>query len=279
MRAIVVDWSGRLSKEADAIWLAECVDGQFIRLESGRSRVEVVAELVRSIGLLRSQQQRCLIGLDFSFSFPAWFVAQHGCTSATDLWPLVKLHGEDWLHECAPPFWGRPAKSRPLDDPRRPQFRATENETESVSGIRPKSTFQIGGAGSVGTGSIRGMPFLSDLQQAGAAIWPFDQPQHWATVCEVYPRLWTGPVTKSSRGARRKYLEDRQINAPDYAIDSVINSEDAFDAFISALMISLQQAGPQPVENNTKPESNIVQLEGKIFAPGPQRLNKPGTVI
>jgi hypothetical protein len=267
MRAIVVDWSGRLSNEANAIWLAECDDGQLIRLESGRSRVEIVDELVRSIRLLHSQRQPCLIGLDFSFSFPAWFVTQHGCASAIDLWPLVKHHGENWLQQCAPPFWGRPGKSRPVDNPNQPQFRATENQTESVSGIRPKSTFQIGGAGSVGTGSIRGMPYLSTLREAGAAIWPFDESQHGLTVCEVYPRLWTGPVTKSSASARRKYLEDRQISPPDPVIDSVINSEDAFDAFVSALMISQRQVGPKPVANDTNPESNIFQLEGKIFTP------------
>ena len=46
-----------------------------------------------------------------------------------------------------------------------------------VRGIAPKSVFQIGGAGSVGTASLRGMPVLQRLREAGFAVWPFDRPE------------------------------------------------------------------------------------------------------
>ena len=41
-----------------------------------------------------------------------------------------------------------------------------------LTSVRPKSTFQIGGAGAVGTGSLRGMPHLLTLREAGCAVWP-----------------------------------------------------------------------------------------------------------
>ena len=85
----------------------------------------------------------------------------------------LTLDGERWLAECAATVLGaaRPAAARPPSS-----CGSTEAAMAAVGGIRPKSTFQIGGAGSVGTGSVRGWPALVRLREAGFAIWPFDQP-------------------------------------------------------------------------------------------------------
>jgi len=90
--------------------------------------------------------------------------------------------GEDWLAECAPPFWGRPGRPRPV---LAEHLRRAEKAI-SVAGISPKSVFQVGGAGAVGTGSVRGMPYLPQLRQAGFSIWPFDPASPW-TVLESTP--------------------------------------------------------------------------------------------
>src|SRR6202012_1913196 len=42
-----------------------------------------------------------------------------------------------------------------------------------MKGITAKSPFQIGGSGSVGTGSLRAMPALLRLREAGFRVWPF----------------------------------------------------------------------------------------------------------
>ena len=52
-----------------------------------------------------------IVGLDFAFSFPAWFVRQQGCASAHDVWTACEERGEDWLRACTPPFWGRPGRT------------------------------------------------------------------------------------------------------------------------------------------------------------------------
>jgi hypothetical protein len=258
MRTIVVDWSGRATNESSSIWLAEAVDGELVRLESGRTRTAVVEELIRTATQLIDANVPCFIGLDFSFSFPAWFVKRHRCHTAPQLWSVVAEHGEAWLAACEPPFWGRPGKPKPTNTQ---QFRRTETATHAVSGITPKSTFQIGGAGSVGTGSIRGIPHLSTLQQAGCAIWPFDSPGI-VTVAEVYPRLCTGAVVKSSPAARRQYFQDHTLLPHQAALES----EDAFDALISALTISQLPALSFP--RHVAPDG-IVEREGLIFDPRP----------
>jgi hypothetical protein len=78
------------------------------------------------------------------------------------------------------------------------------------------------------------MPHLVTLQNAGFSIWPFDPPRLPMAV-EIYPRVLTGPVTKSSRVARALYLQARFADQRDDLLRLAESSEDAFDAFVSAL--------------------------------------------
>ena len=161
MRVIAVDWSGRLSGERRAIWLAEAdATGALVRLECGRTREEVADHLVD----LAETDDDVVVGIDCSFSLPAWFLHERGYATVQELWDAAGADGERWLADCNPPFWGQPGRTRP-EVPA--HFRATEQAIASIGGIRPKSTFQIGGAGSVGSGSIRGFPILSRLRERG----------------------------------------------------------------------------------------------------------------
>jgi hypothetical protein len=247
---IAVDWSGAMSGERKRIWLAESrrVEGarrpadeqsesaartggiQLTRIESGRDRAETIAELIETA----RRDPRVVVGLDFAFSGPAWFLARLGVRSARELWELAAREGERWLAESPHPFWGKPGVRCPRFDAAHPAWRATEGEAVRERGIGPKSVFQIGGAGSVGTGSVRGMPYLRDLQHAGFSIWPFDPPRLPMAV-EIYPRQLTGPVNKSSRIARALYLQARFADQPDACLRAAEASEDAFDAAVSAL--------------------------------------------
>ena len=132
-----------------------------------------------------------------------------------------------------------------------------------MAGITPKSVFQIGGAGAVGTGSIRGMPYLRNLRQAGFGIWPFDPPAR-LTVIEIYPRVLTGPVKKSDRTERERYLAG--WNIPEYLRRRTIDSEDAFDAAVSALVMSRHADDLVSLQPATDPD---IRLEGSIWVPSP----------
>ena len=197
-----------------------------------------------------------MIGLDFAFSLPLWYLQEVGITSAPSLWQHVANVGEHWLEQCAPPWWGRKGAPKPL---LAEHFRQCELELRR-NGVMPKSSFQIGGAGSVGTGSLRGMPLLHRLHQAGARVWPFDAPG-WPLVLEIYPRLLTGPVIKSNAQARAAYIEARMPELAGWQVPS----DDAFDAAVSAVVMAKhadELAALHAVQDAQ------CRLEGAIWHPG-----------
>jgi hypothetical protein len=234
LRIIAVDWSGRAAGERRAIWLAEARDGDIVRVENGRTRAQIAEHLVD----LARDDGELVVGLDFSFSLPAWFLEDHGHATAAELWDEAAREGERWLRECRPPFWGRPGHARPA---LRAAWRVTEAVSPAFGGVRPKSTFQIGGAGSVGTGAVRGFPVLARLRAAGFAIWPFD-PARPPFVLEVWPRACTGPVVKSRAEARAEYLDACLPNLWAVARNAAIESEDAFDAVVTAIVMEQHRA-------------------------------------
>lgn len=261
-RIIAVDWSGAASGAARKIWLAEWlppIDGapaRIARLETGRSREALIAHLIDEI----ARDPHVVIGLDFSFSLPAWFLHELGAADAPSAWAIVAREGERWLRDSPAPFWGRPGRKRPVVPE---QLRRTERELPAVGGIRPKSTLQTGGAGAVGTGALRGMPHLLALRSAGCTIWPFDPPR-LPLVLEIYPRLLTGPVNKGNHAARERYLAAHHPTLPASLASQAGGSEDAFDALVSALAMG-DAAGafamlPTAIDD-------VARLEGEIWHP------------
>ena len=286
-RIVAVDWSGRvdLPGQRRHIWAgvwtsaahapphtrtsrartaAETTLAGSVRLEAGRTRAEIAPWLIE----LARETPRMVVGFDFCFSYPEWFVrGELGLQSTPDFWRLVtETHGERWLTRRAaddpehdPRFWGKPHKRPPgfSGEHIHRMLRATDidckilshipeaDRAARVKGITPKSVFQIGGSGSVGTGSLRGMPTLLALQAAGFGVWPFDPPALAAEaaqplVVEMYTRLMTGAVHKANPLARAAYLARRRDPAsPDFdarytALSRTVHarargSEDAFD--------------------------------------------------
>ena len=210
-----------------------------------------------------------VVGIDMCFSFPGWFVrGELGLETAPEFWRLVtETHGERWLLRRAredpehdPRFWGKPHK-RPAEfsgENLHRMLRATDIDCKiaaqipeaeraaRVKGITPKSVFQIGGSGSVGTGSLRGMPVLLRLWEAGFRVWPFARPglterPPKPLVVEMYTRLNTGAVHKANPVRRAAYLREKRTGDAAYAALSrgvmkrARGSEDAFDALVSCM--------------------------------------------
>lgn len=258
VRVVAVDWSGAKTHTGDKIWLAEAAGGALVRLERMPGRDAVSACLI-------DQAQRgshLVVGLDFAFSMPAWFVQQRGAATAHEFWRIVEEQGEGWLAECARPFFGKKGKLKPADVE---LFRRTERDFGAVAGSVPKSVFQIGGAGAVGTGSIRGMPVLRRLRDAGFSIWPFDAPG-WPAAVEIYPRLFTGPVRKSDAAARTRHLARYSQLVP--AMRSAAQrSEDAFDAAVSALEMWRHR---DELAALPSARDHVERIEGAIWKPEAQ---------
>jgi hypothetical protein len=259
---VAVDWSGRatLAGQRRHIWMAVVRDGELKELDHGFTRGDLVDALMSRA----AADPEMIVGLDFSFSFPAWFLAHHGATDVAEFWEIVGQQGEGWLAGCRPPFWGRPGTTRP-DGP--DQLRVTDRSFPPIGGIRPKSVFQIGGAGAVGTGTIRGLPHLLRLQRAGFAIWPFTGPGPGRPLAiEAYPRSMTGPVNKSSPIARAVHLESWPM--PAELRQRAEQSDDAFDAAITALRMSRHVDELRALAATADP---VARLEGSIWVPGPMR--------
>jgi hypothetical protein len=299
-RIVAIDWSGRIDAAGQrrhiwaGIWTRRADGTTKLALEAGRTRDEVGDWLIA----LAKDTPRMVVGIDCCFSFPAWFLAEHGCATVFDFWRHVATgQGERWLsRETIEPerdarFWGAPHK-RPeqlsgANLHRGMRLTDWDNKIEQrlpggdplramkMRGITPKSPFQIGGSGTVGTGSLRAMPVLLRLHQAGFRVWPFESASFAARprplLVEMYTRLMTGPVAKSNPAARKLYLATRRKTDPLYAavsrtvLHNAQSSEDAFDALVSTLEM-VRHANDLPTLRATR--NPTLRLEGETWRPG-----------
>jgi hypothetical protein len=299
-RVVAVDWSGRVDVAGQrrhiwaGVWTASDGGGRF-SLEAGRTREELIGWLVE----MARETPRMVVSVDCCFSFPAWFLAEHGCETVFDFWRKVaEGQGERWLaRECEEVarderFWGKPhkrpeqfcgaglARSMRLTDMENkitPKMLEGDPERAAkVKGITPKSPFQIGGSGSVGTGSLRAMPFLLALRESGFRVWPFEsallagkEPQ--PLLVEMYTRLMTGAVAKSNEGARRAYLaaklkgDDLYEGISRGVLAKAYASEDAFDALVSVVEMVRYKGEFARLKATT---DEALRLEGITWRPG-----------
>lgn len=254
MRVVAVDWSGRRRGAAESIWRAEVCDGRLCGLRNGLERAEVIDELAA----MAAEDSELVVGLDFGFSFPNWWCEDRGWRTPGEVWAAMAKEGEDLLAACEPPFWGMPGKPR-SGQPER-LLRRTERDTRARGA---KSVFQIGGAGAVGVGSIRGMKHLPTLREAGLAIWPFES--NLSRVIEIYPRALTGPIRKSRWRERHEYLLKRHGEQPSDLLERAAGSEDAFDAVVSALVMAADESR---FRDPVAPDGSDYRIEGEIWHPG-----------
>jgi hypothetical protein len=163
---MAIDWSGRSGPDQRrALWLAEAVDGELIRLEGGRTRAELTELLIAEA----DRDPNLIVGIDFAFSLPAWYLQERQLT-ARQLWALLAdealtpamrhLGLTRWMNRPELPFWTTGEAHARLTPEQ--MFRRTEHEVQ-VPGVQPKSVFQLVGAGQVGRGSLARRRRLSDL--------------------------------------------------------------------------------------------------------------------
>ena len=103
-----------------------------------------------------------------------------------------------------------------------------------------------------GYGINSGHAVLRVLHDEGFSIWPFDPPSPFQVV-EIYPRLLTGPVVKSSAEARRTYLVHKHWDISPEDRRLAEQSEDAFDAAVSAPVMGNHVAELQSLQAASDP--------------------------
>ena len=96
-RIIAIDWSGRIDVAGQrrhiwaGVWTTSAADQDGkVTLEAGRTREELIAWLIE----LAQQTPSMVVGIDCCFSYPAWFLEEHGCATVFDFWKHVAAgHG------------------------------------------------------------------------------------------------------------------------------------------------------------------------------------------
>lgn len=224
-RYVVVDWSAkaRPATGADSIWIADLAGtGQSVlhnppTRSAAMSLVEAIAD--------DASTTRTLLGFDASLGYPSGTAALFGLDGVpwAAMWRrLAELVGDDDRNRndrfraaatlnaaaggSAPgPFWGAPSDAfEPVLRRTKPaafpvdEFRLVER-TLMTLGMRPKSCWQLLGAGSVGGQTMTLLPRLARIVDR-VAVWPFSTgvrvPDGPLVVAEVWPSMF---VDRSDR--------------------------------------------------------------------------------
>jgi precorrin-8X/cobalt-precorrin-8 methylmutase len=224
---VVVDWSANSAPKRgrDSIWIA-VRDSSGVILSNPSTRFEAEAILAD----LLAADARTLVGVDFSLGFPVGTAGSLGldgpswASMGAELGRLV----EDDARNCnnrfqvastlnarmggaAGPFWGCPPKaaSASLTTTKPPpgplaEWRTVESALRG-QGHRPFSSWQLLGAGTVGSQSLLGIPMMMRLRErfgGRLAVWPFEPIDRAIVVAEVWPSLLPlDPTVASIRDA------------------------------------------------------------------------------
>jgi precorrin-8X/cobalt-precorrin-8 methylmutase len=224
-RVVVVDWSANSIPKLgrDSIWIAvaDAPDDEWLtNLPTRAAAIAFLTDLIES-----DPTASTLIGVDFSLGYPAGTAAALGLieTAWSAMWDLLADHIDDddrnvnnrfavaaelnrRLTGSAAPFWGCPPPARsgnlsstkPSPTPGLAEFRAVERVLQA-HGRRPFSSWQLLGAGAVGSQSLLGIARLHTLRARFGerlAIWPFTTgltaPSHdegAVVLVEVWPSM------------------------------------------------------------------------------------------
>jgi hypothetical protein len=200
-RVVVVDWSANSTPKLgrDSIWIAvhdASDDSSIVNLPTRAAATGFLIDLIES-----DPAASTLIGVDFSLGYPAGTAAALGLIGSewSAMWDLLAdlIDDDDRnvnnrfsvaadlnrrLTGAAAPFWGCPpaARSDHLGSTKPsttglPEFRAVEQLLRAL-GARPFSSWQLLGAGAVGSQSLVGIARLHALRRRLGErlhIWPF----------------------------------------------------------------------------------------------------------
>lgn len=199
-RYVVVDWSANSTPKRgrDSIWVAVLEDGG-LRLSNPATRSDATASLAE---LIAGDRVTTLIGVDFSLGYPAGTAAAVGLEGRPweAMWSYLAAEviggernrnnrfdvaaGMNQAMSGGPaPFWGCPPSvvsatltaTKPTGVPCVEEWRAVERVLRAC-GRRPFSSWQLIGAGAVGSQSLLGIPTVEHLRKCFAdrvEVWPF----------------------------------------------------------------------------------------------------------
>ena len=215
---VMVDWSasstpGSSVGGANDIWVASAVDDGLPEATPYRTRHSAALALRQQLHRHVRDGRRTLIGFDFVYGYPSGTVAALRLSDDIPpwqaMWELLRNRIVDSetnhnnrfdiaadlnriIGNPPGPLWGVPrAQSSPDLASTKPTFpfqltdgraldewRAVER-VQRARGHRPKSAWQLYGAGSVGSQALMGLPYLASLRfdpqlARFSRVWPFE---------------------------------------------------------------------------------------------------------
>jgi hypothetical protein len=210
---VAVDWSAssRPKYGPDSIW--SCVAGH--EPENHGTRHEATERLRSLLRREASAGRRVLVGFDFPYAYPSGFAPWRR------LWDMLVEAIEDdarnannrfdvaaSLNVGPGPFWGCPASracatlttKRTVRFPYQglAEFREVERRVRGV-----QSVWKLGGAGSVGSQALLGIPRVASLRDDAelssvSAVWPFETGFDVPAAQVVHVEIWPGLVERLS---------------------------------------------------------------------------------
>lgn len=235
---IIVDWSaaGKPAQGANSVWVGALARDARLKFKFQAANPptrlasrELIAGLAERFA---ARGDRVLIGFDFSLGYPAGTAAAAGIEMADKPpWQSMYTHlsgkvrekpdnsntrfavaaGLNYAMTRGPvPFWGAPARDQittlgakkgDFSDAPVAEYRAAEKWVRERYKAKPKSVWQLYGAGSVGSQTLLGIPTVQWLRErlTASALWPFETGFEPLTegglgstrivLAEVYPSL------------------------------------------------------------------------------------------
>jgi len=250
-RYIAVDWSAANvpKRGKDSIWIGEATRAGLVPSVNPPTRHAAMRDLAERLERALSNGERCFVGLDFPFGYPAGAAERlSGGTDWSALWTSVDAavqDGEDnrsnrfavatafnlRLGGDGPRFWGCPAQQASVGLNTRKagirfdavaEFRAVERVARGA-----KSTWQLFYNGSVGSQCLLGIARLQKLRQRFGdrlAIWPFEtdfERRLGAPIvfAEIYPSLQAHDPDVTPKDRAQVEAQVRRFAALDAADD------------------------------------------------------------
>ena len=253
-RVFAIDWSGA-KKFGRKIVVAEVDDTGLVELRDDWKSREAVADYLIEKFI---EDMNFVVGFDFAFSFPNWYLREKGCQTAVEFWELVQQEGEKWVSRIYPPFFKQGKWVS-----RNSKFRKTEEEIKQHKSMNPETVFKLVGARQVGKSSITGMPILRKLRENGFNIWPFDPPK-LPMVIEIYPRLFYGNKIKKNNPEHRWEFLKKYPELSEFDRMKAACSDDVFDAVVSAFALYKNSDKFAHIRHT---DDNVAKREGHIWYP------------
>ena len=205
---IMVDWSAASSPKTgkDSVWIAERnASSARTRFHNPPTRTEAFTILCERLSHTQTQEERVLLGFDFSLGYPAgtanalgfpgtpWRAMFEYLTEKIEDAPdnsnnrfVVAAEMNRQISGQPNPFWGVTSKRHITDTLAATKPELTSNTLSELRIVErylrqqkagtPKSVWQLAYIGSVGSQSLMGIPYVEKLRHSfpQAKVWPFE---------------------------------------------------------------------------------------------------------